>query len=139
MTKIQNGHHFDVYAPKWPISERRLVQRTGKISVEFRENISNFKDCIALTSSLVRISSLANLSKLATRGRHRKNSPGPFTMLVQYGVDIPNSLEVISKCNLNGGGGGGFSVVKHKHRHRQMAMLTQTYLHNLFPDNRQIK
>ena len=113
MTKIQNGCHFDVCTPKWPISKRRLVRRTGKISVKFRENISNFKDCIALTSSSVRISSLANLSKLATRGHNPKHSPGPFTMLVQYEVDIPNSLEVISKCNRNGG--GGLSVVKHKY------------------------
>ena len=113
MTKTQNGHHFDVYAPKWPISVRRLVRRTRKISVEFRENISNFKDCIALTLSLVIISSLVNLSKLATRGHHRKNSSGQLTMLVQYGVDIPNSLEVISKCNRNSGGSGS-SVVKHK-------------------------
>ena len=82
MAKIQNGRHFDVCAPKWPISKRRLVRHTEKISVKFRENISNFKDCITLTSSLVRISSLANLSKLATRGHHPKNSPGPFTMLV---------------------------------------------------------
>ena len=71
MTKIQNGPHFDEYTPKWPISERRLDRRTGKISVEFRENIKNFKDCIAL-SSLLRMSSVVNLSKLATRGATEK-------------------------------------------------------------------
>ena len=82
MTKIQNGRHFDVYKPIWPISESRLVRCMGKISIDFRENISNFNNCIVLTSSLVRISSLANLGKEATRARHRKNSPGPLTMLV---------------------------------------------------------
>ena len=81
MNTIQNGCHFEVYVPKWPISERRLARRTGKMSVELHENISNFKDCIVLTSSLVKISSLANLNKLATRGPHRKNSPGPLPCL----------------------------------------------------------
>ena len=75
MTEIQNGRHFDVYVPKWPISERRLVRHRGKISVEFCENISNFKDCIALTSSLVRISSLANVKQGGHQGAPRKKFP----------------------------------------------------------------
>ena len=87
MTIIQNGHHFDVYVPKWLISNRRLVRRTGKIYVKFRENISNFKDCIALTSSLIRISSLANLSKLVTRGEPLEKFPrAPHNVGIVYSM-----------------------------------------------------
>ena len=68
----------------------------GKISVEFRENISNFKDCIALTSSLVRISSLANLSKLATRGRHQKIPQGPLPCWYSMGLILLIALKLLA-------------------------------------------
>ena len=54
----------------------------SEVQERHHENILNFKDCIMLTLSLLRMSSFPKPSKLAIRGHHQKIFPGPLTKLV---------------------------------------------------------